>query len=250
MKPYSISAQGGRVYQEDKFVNTNIYKDDVYLSCIFDGHGGDDVSIFLQNNFPDFVKQALHNGGLHDIPMLLRRVFKTADNMIEVLNTPMTGSTAVVCLIDKEKVFFANAGDSLAMIHYSQSDQVEYMSIDHKVDNPNETKRIISSGGQITYNSGMGRVSGTLNLARSLGDFNLKPWVISDPFIRSESRKKILYIFLASDGVWDVMSKNEIQKILGKVTHQSAYSDLNNVIDYAMNAGSTDNITATLILLD
>jgi serine/threonine protein phosphatase PrpC len=249
MKAYSITAQGGREYQEDKFVNTQIEKG-VYLSCVFDGHGGDEVSIFLQNNFPDFVKQGLHNGGRHDIPMLLRRAFRTADNMIEVINTPMTGSTAVVCYIDKEKVFFANAGDSLGMIHYSSHDHVEYMSIDHKVDNPNETKRINSNGGQILYSSGMGRVSGTLNLARSLGDFYLKQWVISDPFIRSESIKNIHYIFLASDGVWDVMDKNNIHKILKGVTHATAYNELNNIIDYALAAGSTDNITATLILLE
>lgn len=248
MKAYSITVQGGREYQEDKFVNTQIGKD-VFLSCVFDGHGGDDVSIFLQNNFAEFVKQGLYNGCLHDIPMLLRRAFATADNMIEVINTPTTGSTAIVCLIHNDKVFFANAGDSLAMIQYSNSDRVEYMSIDHKVDNPNETKRIIASGGQIYYNSGMGRVSGTLNLARSLGDFYLKQWVISEPFIRSESLKNIRYIFLASDGIWDVMDKIKIQKILKDITHQTAYVDLNTVIEYAMAAGSTDNITATLILL-
>jgi len=260
MKAYSITIQGGREYQEDKFVNTQIEKG-VFLSCIFDGHGGDDVSIFLQNNFPGFVKQGLHNGSCHDIPMLLRRAFKTADYMIDVLNTPHTGSTAVVCLIHNDKVFFANAGDSLGMIQYSSSDQgsdhgsdhssdhVKYMSIDHKVDNPIETKRITSAGGTILYSSGMGRVSGTLNLARSLGDFYLKEWVISDPFIRSESLQKIRYIFLASDGIWDVMDKIKIQNLLKDVTHQTANRHLNDIIEYALAAGSTDNITATLILL-
>ena len=44
------------------------------------------------------------------------------------------------------------------------------MSEDHKPDNPGEKKRIESAGGMIAD----GRVKGSLNLSRALGDFEFK----------------------------------------------------------------------------
>lgn len=250
VKFFSKTVQGYRPYQEDEYINESI-NNKIYISCIFDGHGGGDVSKFCKENIVEILKHELHNGMQYDIPVMLRKCFDVIDSLIDNLNIPMVGSTAIVCLIYEDTVYFANAGDSLAYICITKEEStfLKDVSIEHKADNPYETKRILESGGVILYDTGMGRVAGNLNLARSLGDFYLKKWVISNPFVHKENSKNIDYIFLASDGIWDVMKKEEVQSIL-ETTGYDFDKALDKIIYTAMNIRSSmDNITATFIKL-
>jgi serine/threonine protein phosphatase PrpC len=242
MKYWTETAQGHRPYQEDRVLNEWI-TNDIFVSCVFDGHGGDAVAEFCKQNMGKLIKQQIHDGVTHDMPQLIRNVVKTMDSLIEYSQKPHIGSTLVMCIITPSKVYFANAGDSLAIIK-TKANRLMDMSIDHKVDNPHETNRIRNSGGVILYDTGMGRVDGNLNLARSLGDFYLKKWVISTPFIRSVNRAAISYIFLASDGIWDVFTKETIDTFL-----KNGYKEgmLEKLIQLAINNGSTDNCTCTFI---
>ena len=77
------------------------------------------------------------------------------------------------------------------------------MSIDHKVDNPAEIRRMKDAG--MKLNSGQNRING-LALARTLGDHFIKekfPGVIADPFVSPvyELGDGDNLLILASDGV-------------------------------------------------
>ena len=81
------------------------------------------------------------------------------------------GCTATVVLISQSHYICANAGDSRTVLARSQgSDMCFPLSDDHKPDNPAEKARIEAAGGFVEDN----RVNGSLNLSRSLGDFEYK----------------------------------------------------------------------------
>jgi protein phosphatase 1G len=69
-----------------------------------------------------------------------------------------TGCTACVCLIHEDKFYFANAGDSRAVL--SQKGIAYPMSFDHKPELEVETNRIEKAGGWISD----GRVKGKLGI--------------------------------------------------------------------------------------
>ena len=122
-----------------------------------------------------------------------------------------TGCTATVVLICKDAIFCANAGDSRTILgRSSKTNSVEALSEDHKPDNAEEKARIEAAGGFVEEN----RVNGSLNLSRSLGDFEYKSnpkksykeqMVTCDPEVRCVQRQPSHdeFIILACDGIWD-----------------------------------------------
>lgn len=137
----------------------------------------------------------------------------TSEEAHEDFSGPTSGSTACVSLIQNNKLIVANAGDSRCVL--SRKGQAYNLSRDHKPDLENEKERIIQAGGFIHA----GRVNGSLNLARAIGDMELK----QNKFLPPE--KQIItacpdinvvelceddeFLVLACDGVWDVMSSQE-----------------------------------------
>ena len=74
-------------------------------------------------------------------------------------------------LITKTDIYCANAGDSRTILARSGAgNQVVALSFDHKPDNEPEKARIQAAGGFVEDN----RVNGSLNLSRSMGDFEYK----------------------------------------------------------------------------
>ena len=74
-------------------------------------------------------------------------------------------------LITKTDIYCANAGDSRTILARSGAgNQVVALSFDHKPDNEPEKARIQAAGGFVEDN----RVNGSLNLSRSIGDFEYK----------------------------------------------------------------------------
>jgi serine/threonine protein phosphatase PrpC len=125
-----------------------------------------------------------------------------------------TGCTANVLIIQDNKLYFANAGDSRSVI--CKKGQAFAMSTDHKPSIPAELKRIEKAGGWVSD----GRVLGNLNLSRGLGDSEykmdkkLKPadQILSNfPETKIENfTKDIDFIVLACDGIWDCKSNQEV----------------------------------------
>ncbi|GLJ32033.1 hypothetical protein SUGI_0645140 [Cryptomeria japonica] len=131
----------------------------------------------------------------------------------EDFSGPTSGSTACVAVIQNNKLIVANAGDSRCVL--SRKGQAYNLSRDHKPDLENEKERILQAGGFIHA----GRVNGSLNLARAIGDMELKQNKNLPP------EKQILtacpdinvvelceddeFVVLACDGIWDVMSSQQ-----------------------------------------
>jgi protein phosphatase 1G len=127
---------------------------------------------------------------------------------------PNCGSTACVAIIRDRQLVVANAGDSRCVI--SRNGQAYNLSRDHKPELEAERERIRSAGGYIQ----IGRVNGTLNLSRAIGDMEFKQnkfltpdkqILTANPDINTvELSDDDDFLVLACDGIWDCMSSQQL----------------------------------------
>ncbi|GLT38261.1 hypothetical protein SLA2020_125210 [Shorea laevis] len=127
---------------------------------------------------------------------------------------PNCGSTACVAIIQNKQLVVANAGDSRCVI--CRKGQAYNLSKDHKPDLEVEKDRILKAGGFIQ----VGRVNGSLNLARAIGDVEFKQnkslpvekqIVTANPDISTvELCDDDEFLVLACDGIWDCMSSQQL----------------------------------------
>ncbi|XP_042463476.1 probable protein phosphatase 2C 11 [Zingiber officinale] len=127
---------------------------------------------------------------------------------------PTSGCTACVAIVRYNQLVVANAGDSRCVI--SRKGQAYNLSRDHKPELEVERERILRAGGFIHG----GRINGSLNLARAIGDMEFK----QNKFLPAE--KQIVtanpdvnivelcddddFIVVACDGIWDCMSSQQL----------------------------------------
>ncbi|GMH35807.1 hypothetical protein BSKO_03675 [Bryopsis sp. KO-2023] len=126
---------------------------------------------------------------------------------------PLAGCTAVVALMRGNHLYVANAGDSRCVL--SRNGKAIPMSFDHKPTDPSEESRIRKAGGFVTD----GRVNGSLNLSRALGDMEYKrskdlppeeQMVTGMPdVVDIKLQKGDDFLVLACDGIWDVLDHQE-----------------------------------------
>lgn len=76
-----------------------------------------------------------------------------------------SGTTAVVALVHKNKLYVANAGDSRCIL--CRNGKVVEMSKDHSPDVEDERNRIEAAGSKICKE---GRINGGINLTRAIGN--------------------------------------------------------------------------------
>jgi protein phosphatase 2C len=246
IKSYSITCQGPRPYMEDTYAITKLNKNVNFLG-VFDGHGGAGVAEICKTSFPAILKESI-NWSCGDANVAIRKTFSLVDQLVEIKQQNYVGSTAAIVLLDKDNAWFANAGDSMSMI-ITHTGDCKLMSVEHKADS--EAERIAASGGILTYADGMGRVNGTLNLSRSIGDHYLKPVVISDPFIQKISLKGVKYIVMASDGIWDVYNTNQLGKDIQTLCKRHSLERVvEMIVDKAYHKGSMDNITLIISVIE
>ena len=219
------------------------------LFCLFDGHGGEEVSTYLQNNFPNEMKNHLPFTP-DDKLVFFTDLFKDIDRKLKDLNYLEVGSTAVIAYIIKERnnnkkyLYCANIGDSRCIL--IKSNEWKRISYDDRATDKKEYDRIIKDGGVVMD----GRVYGQLMLSRAFGDWEIKKYGVSnEPHVsKTELTKDDLFIIMASDGVWDVLGESEIYK-MSLVSIKS--KDLcNRIVNTAIERGSFDNISCFVIQLN
>jgi len=233
-----------RQYMEDQGIAIENFNNDPnkIIFGLFDGHGGDQVSKFLQENFAIYMKQMMpFNNYFQDFVNL----FKTLDEKVKELNCPDAGSTATIVYIerqnDKKYLYCINVGDSRCIIINKKG--IMRLSKDDRVDDPNEKERIIKEGGFI-YN---GRIHGILMLSRCFGDWGIKNYGVScEPHIaKIEINDDDLCLVIASDGVWVFMKDEEFKVLMD--TKMNSLDICKDIITESLNKGSSDNISCFVI---
>ena len=238
-----------RDYMEDKgksILNYNSNSDNI-LFCLFDGHGGGEVSKFLQANYPKFMKEILPINN-ENFQTKFNNLFLKLDNKIKENNFYQVGSTACIVYITKENgkkiLYCANVGDTrCTLIKELGSKRLSY---DDRASDENEYNRIIKQGGVVFG----GRVYGQLMLSRAFGDWELKNYGVScEPHvIRTNIEDNDKYIIIATDGVWDVMEDEDVF-VLCKDENNSM-NLCRNVINTSLEKGTMDNISCFVVALN
>ena len=249
IKNYSYKEDPNRTYRdymEDKGIAVLNLNDDPEkaLFCLFDGHGGDKVSKFLQTNFIEYFKEMLPSNNIKE---KLINLFKILDEKIKDLNCYQIGATACIIYITKENgqrcLYSANVGDTRSIL--ISNNEYKRLSYDHRANDANEYKRIVNDGGIVFA----GRVYGSLMLGRAFGDWELKSYgVTCEPHVtRIDLTDKDKYVIIATDGVWDIFEDVDIYDLSKKYSNSKELC--NNIVNKSLEKGSTDNISCFVISL-
>ena len=214
----------------------NLLNNKEYTFGVFDGHGiqGHLVSEAIKNYLKNCSYEEYQNKkGIISMFKSLSLTIENSNNF----DIFCSGSTVVIVHISKEKIICANCGDSRAILINNSERGITALKLsrDHKPNLAEEKKRIIESGGRVDRIYGMGpyRVwfkNGDypgLAMSRSIGDTLAHKIGVSDiPEIIEYKISKLnpLAIIVASDGVWEFMTNEQIKNIIIKYRNsQDAY---------------------------
>lgn len=214
----SSCMQGWRISMEDAHTHLLAVPDDntAAFFAVYDGHGGSKVSQYAGMHLHKLIvtSSAYAEGkieeGIKEGFLAIDDKMKSDDEMKD----DVSGATAVIVIIKDNKLFCGNVGDSRAVA--CVSGHARPLSFDHKPANDDESKRISAAGGWVEFN----RVNGNLALSRALGDFAFKcneeksakeQIVTAYPDVTVEElTPDHEFVVLACDGIWDVMSNQEV----------------------------------------
>ena len=228
---------------EDCALSMNNFNKESYrhLFCIFDGHGGNVTAKLCVKKYPEIFRKCLLESPF-DYESALKKSFFLMDKEIEKLKVNEVGNTATVVFINNRLLYCANVGDSSCALLGKTN---EFITVEHKCTNKKEMKRIEKEGGKIIDD----RLGGILAVSRGLGDFDLKTKGLScEPnIVKKLIDHSLNYCVLASDGVWDVLSPDEVSKLI----QNKKVDDMAKIIvETAMDRGSEDNISCIVVELN
>ena len=266
---------------EDEYFVTNGGR----FAAVFDGHGGGGVSSLLKDRLFKLMNQYLRKDqelhGNFSRPSLtscvaaLRSAFEQIDAEVLMDDTlQYQGSTAVAVLVHEgddghKTILSANVGDSRAIL--SRNRKAVDLTRDHKPNDEREKSRIMAMGETIEWDHycKVHRVR-NLSLSRAIGDRFAKPVVTGEVEIQHfpKADEGDEFFLLASDGVWDVMTSQDVVDFVHKQLDSIPKSRLlsehdvermrqarrqnmsHAVAKEALRKGSGDNICVVLVWLD
>lgn len=229
---YAVSSmQGWRIEMEDAHcahVGLSHGLKDWSFFAVFDGHAGSKVSAHCAENLLHAIDNAEPFKSLKEnqcpstesVVSGIREGFLSLDENMKQLaeiksGEDKSGSTAVCAIVSPTHIFFGNCGDSRGIL--SRDRKIFFSTQDHKPVNPIEKERIQKAGGSVMIQ----RVNGSLAVSRALGDYEYKQvegkgpceqLVSPEPevFVQERDFEKDEFLILACDGVWDVMSNEDV----------------------------------------
>lgn len=179
------------------------------------------------------------------------RAFKVMDKELKLhptLDCFCSGTTAVTVVKQGQDLAISNVGDSRAILGTMSPDNrlmAVQLTVDLKPNLPKEEERIRQCGGRVFALEDEPEVhrvwlpdddSPGLAMARAFGDFCLKDFgVIAVPEVTYRRlTNEDQFIVLATDGVWDVLSNQEVVSIVSSAPSRVTAAKV--VVDTAVRA--------------
>ena len=143
--------------QDIAFAYRKFVTDSSAIAGIFDGHGpyGHMISSFLKQHLPARIAKELRRRGDAAAVASIRASFLQIQEdlrSIQSINSRLSGSTAVIALLQGRRLVTAWVGDSRAALIHQKSPGLwtsTQLSHDHKPTSAKELSRILSSGGRV-----------------------------------------------------------------------------------------------------
>ena len=219
----------------------------IQLFGVFDGHGGDEASIYLKENLKKKVRETLQEFcseelADHEIGEALKETFK---RLHKEFSEPRSGTTATVSLLINGKLWTANVGDSRAIL-----DNGIQLSRDAKPTDPLDLKGIVKRGGKVFRN----RINGVLAVGRAIGDYDIGNGINPNPTITSIPIPHGAYLIIACDGIFDVCSTRELAELIQlrrelKIRQPTPIEWAKRIAYSAYEQGSMDNLSVLVVKL-
>ena len=234
---------------EDEHAIYKIPEKKFFSAEIYDGHGGRRAAqvaaeTLTANFLHAWVRDIENPSNARPCDSNnLRDAYIGVDKAI-IGNGGDSGTTAVTFYVVDGKFIAANVGDSRAIIG-TRRGCCYTLTTDHKPSLEEEKLRIEALGGTVTF-YGTPRLQGILAVSRALGDPALKPYVSSEPrVVEGYLGRENDYVILACDGVWDVLSPDEVIKIARAAKEPQAGAE--KIMQMALDRGSKDNISVIVV---
>jgi len=304
--PYQVSKsaeQGVRWTMEDTYTVAN----GGHFAAVFDGHGGSGVSGMLRDHVHRLYSKALYQRHSEETQLSALDEMQVDDDESEITKTTNSessfpsikshiasirgalkrieresmrhdhfeyqGSTAVVVLVHvgdngERTLVSANVGDSRAIL--CRGRKAVDLTRDHKPSDEREKARIRSMGEDVQWDpyGEIYRVK-DLSLSRAIGDRFAKPVVSSEAEIDCVpvNEDEDEFFLLASDGLWDVMTSQEVVDFVNEMLEcptQSVKTKKGKIVltpefrkrkmarfvaHEALERGSADNVCVILVWL-
>jgi len=260
------------------------------IFAVFDGHGGAKCADFLRNNlhyyiarnkwFPTDPEEALKEACEAAEKRYIENQLTSEDGKGDT-----SGSCGLVMVIVDDNCYVCNVGDSRAVVSRNGGKVKQAVTRDHKPSDESERSRVINAGGRIYQNfptvpnarqfgstgsvlpvaAGPHRIlPGGLAISRAFGDIEAKipkfggnsNVLIAKPEITIfKINKAVDFIVLGSDGIFDVMSNEEVIKCVWDTINTGETSDIHellrlaseNLIKETLLKKSFDNVTAIVV---
>ena len=271
---HSTSLQGKRDSNEDHHrIFTNINNNDnnytpINLFSIFDGHGGKDISKYLNNNLHLYFTSKFNKFDILNDNSKKKYIIKVYDHIESKLEKILKnksfniGSTSLSLIFFKHKnktyYYVINVGDCRSVLCNNECIPIQ-LSKDHKPHMYDEKNRIEKLNGKIYFDGFDWRIS-DLSVSRAFGDMDAFPFVTHKPDIfKYKLKKNDKFFILACDGLWDVISNQDACNfVLERIKNSNNLTNIhgtsrNNIAqslaEYAIKNGSTDNVSIIIIFL-
>lgn len=254
----TVAYMKGSFCIEDKLYPVEIFS-------LFDGHGGDKVSLFLQEKCSSYVQDALSEMHRFDDKEVINAfdiAFKRLNASLE--DAPFVGSTATVVCNMEGSLWVANVGDSRAAV-YRDDFGIIRLTEDANIDNQRFKEEIEKKGGLIRDGylrqyCEDSRVA-MLAVARAVGNHLFvcndgKPLISAEPVVTKVSLPpKGSILLLSCDGLFEKASTIEIGGAIEKMKKQEmdlkemAERLVYSVLARPLKHASFDNVTVFLVRL-
>lgn len=267
---HTCSRKGKRAQNEDKHdCITNLdktsptydpNKGNINYYAVYDGHGGKGVSAYLSSHLPNFFMDKRVEYPLKK--NFVKKVYNFWQDELRTKYTEMATNAGSTCCVvvhyiegDSEYLNILNTGDSRCIM--CRNNMALQICSDHKPSEFFEYARITNMGGEIYFDGHDHRI-GSLSVSRAFGDIGEEPYVTCLPDIyKYKLCSGDKFIVLACDGLYDVLSNNEIVNfILMNCYDIKTFERINKHVniakklaEHAIVKGSTDNVSVIIVFL-
>ncbi|KAJ7969544.1 Protein phosphatase 2C [Quillaja saponaria] len=209
----------------------------IHFFGVYDGHGGSQVAKFCAKRMHEAIAEEWDRETVDLLPKWLDQL-------------------PVVVVLSRCQIITSNCGDSRAIL--CRGTRTIPLTVDQKPDRQDELLRIERGGGKVINWNGA-RVLGVLAMSRAIGDRYLRPWIIPVPEVTFMTRSdEDECLILASDGLWDVMTNEEVGEVARRIlrrwrrsmsTDETSPAQViaDNLTEIAYGRNSYDNISIIVV---
>eukprot|EP00754_Rhynchopus_humris_P001310 Rhum_TRINITY_DN10782_c0_g2::Rhum_TRINITY_DN10782_c0_g2_i1::g.40306::m.40306 len=191
---------------------------------VFDGHGGKYAAEYCRH----YMMGKLLRSPLYrtDLPAALRHSYADCNKgffkKVEGVDCD-AGTTAVMAVVRGGTLTVANVGDCRLVVGGATADgapTVSQLTNLHVCTDEGERTAVEQRGGSVIHYMGNWRVNGVLLVTRSIGDMPCRDFVTCEPDIHTyHLSRRDRFAVLASDGLWDVVSPEEVcEQVAASIT--------------------------------